>query len=255
MPFSMAAICTLAPNMLRRAEYRRMDGDAELEARGMVWVFRMKPKTQCVEGGGSRSNRPGAPPISAPSISSMRSLVETPPGAEKPPDCAPEASTRWQGTMMGKGLCPSACPRRALHQVLPAVPRSRHRFWSCPAGCPARPCTRAGERASRGAGPARKNAGRGPRLRARPPCRLWPAARQAAAFRLPATGTAGAGATACGLRSARAGVRRRCHGRSTPGALADGGGKKREVVEFAVGAHACAPCYAVVRSRGRRRGM
>src|SRR5207302_5323002 len=57
-----------------------------------------------------QSNRLGVWFTSAPSISSIFNFVTTPPFAEKPPGLLPAASTRWQGTTIGHGLCPSAWP-------------------------------------------------------------------------------------------------------------------------------------------------
>ena len=57
-----------------------------------------------------QSNKLGVWFTSAPSISSIFSFVTTPPFAEKPPGLLPAASTRWQGTTIGHGLCPSAWP-------------------------------------------------------------------------------------------------------------------------------------------------
>jgi len=42
----------------------------------------------------------------------------TPPGAENPPARPPAASTRWQGTMIGIGFCPSARPTARAALVL-----------------------------------------------------------------------------------------------------------------------------------------
>ena len=58
---------------------------------------------------GSRSVA-GLPALS---IDSMRCLVAAPPAAEKPPVLPLAATTRWQGTMIGTGLSPSARPHRA----------------------------------------------------------------------------------------------------------------------------------------------
>src|SRR5262249_31372556 len=58
----------------------------------------------------SPSNSVGASLVRARSIVSRRSLVVTPPLAEKPPALPPAASTRWHGTMIGNGFRPSACP-------------------------------------------------------------------------------------------------------------------------------------------------
>ena len=52
---------------------------------------------------GRWSNKVG-PLGCAPSIVSKRSLLTTPPGAEKPPVLPPAASTRWQGMMIGHGF-------------------------------------------------------------------------------------------------------------------------------------------------------
>lgn len=57
----------------------------------------------------ARQNRVGSSG-NAPSITSMRRLVSTPPGAEKPPVFLPAPRTRWHGTMIGNGLFPIACP-------------------------------------------------------------------------------------------------------------------------------------------------
>jgi uncharacterized membrane protein YoaK (UPF0700 family) len=56
----------------------------------------------------SSSNRVGSRPRRARSISSRRSLVVTPPLAEKPPVLPPAATTRWHGTMTANGFRPSA---------------------------------------------------------------------------------------------------------------------------------------------------
>src|SRR5262245_49440559 len=58
----------------------------------------------------SPSKSVGVALVRARSMVSRRSLVVTPPLAEKPPALPPTASTRWHGTMMGNGLRPSACP-------------------------------------------------------------------------------------------------------------------------------------------------
>jgi hypothetical protein len=58
----------------------------------------------------SVSSSAGAPPAPAPSISSMRRLVWSPPRALKPPSRPPAATTRWQGTTIGTGLWPIAWP-------------------------------------------------------------------------------------------------------------------------------------------------
>src|SRR5215472_12709274 len=62
----------------------------------------------------------GAPLTWAPSIASMRSFVATPPWAEKPPILPPAASTRWHGTTIGNGFCPSAWPTA---RAAPGTPR------------------------------------------------------------------------------------------------------------------------------------
>ena len=59
---------------------------------------------------GRSSNSIGVAGASAPSISSRRSFVATPPRAEKPPSLPPAARTRWHGTTIGNGFCPSAWP-------------------------------------------------------------------------------------------------------------------------------------------------
>ena len=53
---------------------------------------------------------PGSAPVRAFSMVRRRSLVSTPPSAEKPPLRPPAASTRWHGTMIGQGFWPSATP-------------------------------------------------------------------------------------------------------------------------------------------------
>src|SRR5262249_45242027 len=58
----------------------------------------------------SPSNNVGAAVVRGGWIVSSRSLVVTPPLAEKPPALPPAASTRWHGTMSGNGFRPSACP-------------------------------------------------------------------------------------------------------------------------------------------------
>src|SRR5262249_20281081 len=59
---------------------------------------------------GNSSNSAGVPEVFARSMLSSRSLVVTPPLAEKPPGLPFAASTRWQGTMIGIGFWPSAWP-------------------------------------------------------------------------------------------------------------------------------------------------
>jgi diguanylate cyclase (GGDEF)-like protein len=56
------------------------------------------------------ANSVGIAWASAPSIARSRSLVDTPPGAEKPPVRPFAARTRWQGIRMGIGFAPSAAP-------------------------------------------------------------------------------------------------------------------------------------------------
>ena len=56
----------------------------------------------------SPSNNVGVSLVRARSIVSRRSFVVIPPLAENPPAFPPAASTRWQGTMIGNGLRPSA---------------------------------------------------------------------------------------------------------------------------------------------------
>ena len=68
---------------------------------------------RCDQGRFSKSI--GAELVRAPSIESRRSLVAMPPFAEKPPVRPCAASTRWHGTTIGNGFCPSASPTaRAL---------------------------------------------------------------------------------------------------------------------------------------------
>src|SRR5262249_40689810 len=57
-----------------------------------------------------RSNSGSVPSTCAPSIASSRSLVATPPRAEKPPDLRPAATTRWHGTIGANGFFPIASP-------------------------------------------------------------------------------------------------------------------------------------------------
>lgn len=56
----------------------------------------------------------------APSITNIRRLVSTPPGAEKPPVFLPAPKTRWHGTMIGNGLLPIACPTACAEPGAPS---------------------------------------------------------------------------------------------------------------------------------------
>lgn len=64
--------------------------------------------------GASPNNGSGACQLSAARI---LSFIAAPPGAEKPPVLSPTAITRWQGTMIGIGLRPSALPQRPNQSV------------------------------------------------------------------------------------------------------------------------------------------
>src|ERR671934_2402974 len=69
----------------------------------------------------AQSNKFGVWFTAAPSIASILSFVTTPPLAEKPPGLSPAASTRWQGTTIGHGLCPSAWPTSRDNSTPPSL--------------------------------------------------------------------------------------------------------------------------------------
>src|SRR5690606_16784546 len=85
-----------------------------LPAAGLT-ASRQKPKEACAAGGG---------PTVTPSMASSFSLVAEPPGAENPPILLPAARMRWQGTMIGTGLAPSAAPVSRARPAWPAADAS-----------------------------------------------------------------------------------------------------------------------------------
>src|SRR3954463_16445339 len=87
-----------------------MDGRAEAGNPGSVTAQReLRRRGRIAKPNAlSPSNNVGASLVRARSIVSRRSFVVIPPLAENPPAFPPAASTRWQGTMIGNGLRPSA---------------------------------------------------------------------------------------------------------------------------------------------------
>ena len=103
------------PGMLQ--EYELVRRDLELDdtafASHRPGLDRRFGRTGGVEGVGARRSIDawaGYGRGVTPSAASISALIDVPPVAVKPPIRPPAASTRWQGTTIGNGLRPSACP-------------------------------------------------------------------------------------------------------------------------------------------------
>src|SRR5262249_45073992 len=106
--------CRLKPG--NREEWPQMLPRRRAQRRVCALGLSAKPNAR------SPSKSVGASLVRARSIVSRRSLVVTPPLAEKPPALPPAASTRWHGTMTGNGFRPSACPTSRASPPSPTRP-------------------------------------------------------------------------------------------------------------------------------------